>query len=534
MSLGETDCMDKSDEKFYSIGELYCAYYPLNMQCDEYLAYNHYWSCGDGQYIPWQDRMALQTTFPDRKECFNLRNLYYMCELWRPSPSSLLWWSSNLWTAGNGMCQSEGWDDYSFDMHQDMSDTDRCTYVIRCALSDGVEVDCPCDRKNCSEVLKTVCDEKMLYQYPPKGALLAPHIFTFYNWTQRSNWVDPTPDEWQLDGTIKCRGFEASSTNRFSINYETLTIKTRQFDYLPCIISNGLIRRNYTSLHKFHDLCWANESLTFSNRSYAFYDICTSNGRECIAQYRIKDKIQDCSSGEDESSSVITKDLCWNLRNHRFRCSHEQDSCINALHIGTGIALCRNRFDESLHGTGVSLSGVLCLFREDPNCQLLKEYIANSWMKNSTSGIQAGSSLNEPSYRLQFRLYCDSFWSLPQHSDESSKFCQYWVCLPSEYQCRTGQCIQLEWVCDGEWDCSDASDEEAIVLVPRWSKHNARLKSKSRGTHKRMRDALLEATSFCLMQYRCSSVSMLLSQHHTCYRYSEVKSTTMHSSGTNR
>lgn len=33
-------------------------------------------------------------------------------------------------------------------------------------------------------------------------------------------------------------------------------------------------------------------------------------------------------------------------------------------------------------------------------------------------------------------------------------------CQPNEVSCRNGDCIQKIWVCDGEKDCKDGSDEE--------------------------------------------------------------------------
>ena len=34
-------------------------------------------------------------------------------------------------------------------------------------------------------------------------------------------------------------------------------------------------------------------------------------------------------------------------------------------------------------------------------------------------------------------------------------------CLAYEYRCQlVGTCIPTEWLCDGELDCSDSSDEE--------------------------------------------------------------------------
>ncbi|UJR17797.1 hypothetical protein I4U23_004696 [Adineta vaga] len=50
--------------------------------------------------------------------------------------------------------------------------------------------------------------------------------------------------------------------------------------------------------------------------------------------------------------------------------------------------------------------------------------------------------------------------------DENITMCQSaWICRQEQWQCFTGQCIDIDWVLDGEWDCSDASDEENMFPI---------------------------------------------------------------------
>ena len=59
------------------------------------------------------------------------------------------------------------------------------------------------------------------------------------------------------------------------------------------------------------------------------------------------------------------------------------------------------------------------------------------------------------------------------HIDEDRYYCQAWICREDQFRCQTGQCIPIDWICDGEWDCSDASDE--FGLPDKWTGHNEHL-----------------------------------------------------------
>jgi len=132
-------------------------------------------------------------------------------------------------------------------------------------------------------------------------------------------------------------------------------------------------------------------------------------------------------------------------------------------------------------GTGSSLRNQLSCFQDqNDGCHHVKACIQHS--STSTINQTYNTSLvtfqrEDTIKRLPYYRYCDSFWDLLGHVDEDSSACRQWICPKHQhqYQCQTGQCIRVGWACDGEWDCSDASDEEAIVLVKQWSDHNKNL-----------------------------------------------------------
>jgi hypothetical protein len=232
--------------------------------------------------------------------------------------------------------------------------------------------------------------------------------------------------------------------------------------------------RDFSSPRQNDKFCW-NDSLTFSGRPYAVNpDICTNSG-ECISQYRIHDGTQECYDGQDEIM-LLDKNYCTgNVGRHRFQCFNDEHKCLPLRIFGVG--RCSNKYDRSWYGSGADLRLQFpCHKEQKTDCHLMKAYIQQSSTWNSSYNSSLVNSQQQvPMDRMPFRFYCDSFWNLDKHVDEMPSSCQYWICQNNQYQCRTGQCIDFNWVCDGEWDCSDASDEEAIFLVEKPSIHNARL-----------------------------------------------------------
>jgi hypothetical protein len=446
--------MDLSDERM-DMAFPPCSYVPGSMKCEERVCPRRYWSCGDGQCIRGIDRIS-QSNIVDRY-CENMREFYYICET-HPY--------MQLWTQSNGLC----WDLFRYDDQPDINNThlnneEKCTYLIRCVLSQGFGHGCPCSHKNCSLVMPDVCKADSLYKYP-FGRLFRPYIMTYYKINQPQ--IKYRPDAFSFIGSIKCRGFHGKTMEEIRMD-EMDWLKFRTFpliDFHFCNSEN--IIRDYESPIQYDKLCW-NESLTMNRRHYAFFDICTKS-QECISQYRIGDGHFDC--GEKEPLFLTNKDLCSNLQKHRFQCSNLQSSCLPVRELGDRWEDCENGYDEFVDGLGESIFEIECKQQDDDGCRFLRDYVG----RDSYMNISDSSSKNMLKTMVNsFQSYCDTFWNLPFHFDELSDHCQEWKCRRDQYQCRTGQCIEIDWLCDGEWDCPDASDEQAVNLNFQRLFHNEHL-----------------------------------------------------------
>ncbi|XP_017128935.1 very low-density lipoprotein receptor isoform X2 [Drosophila elegans] len=62
---------------------------------------------------------------------------------------------------------------------------------------------------------------------------------------------------------------------------------------------------------------------------------------------------------------------------------------------------------------------------------------------------------------IPIRFVCDGASDCPDHSDERLEECKFTesTCSQEQFRCSTGKCIPQRWVCDRENDCADGSDE---------------------------------------------------------------------------
>ena len=450
--------MDRSDET--DSEGLECFNLPRPTECDDVIIGRTYWSCGDGEQITASSRWPFQREISNIMHCNNLRNFNYMCETYIYEP---------VWTLANGMCEfEEGYDDPRYSMAtMNISSIETCVYLLKCALTGGFERDCPCGKtKSCRDLMTIYCDNKQYIQFPQSG-LVRPYIHTFYK--VKDDYRDKKPDEFVLHGSLKCRGYRGqvpeNSNKTLVLLSLTALILINQKDFRFC--THRDIEKNTSSLvYSFPANCW-NDSRTFSSLSYNIANVCLK-WDECISTYRIKDGEIDCIEKLDEVVHLSTSP-CMKIQRHRFQCSPTEFSCFIPKNLVSRASDCTNKFDQYAYGYGILLRDISCNNRKDDGCRFLKTYIEQSSMNVTVDDDNFQSTES-----IRHNAYCDSLWDKFPPIDEQPIHCKDWICREGQFQCKTDQCIPFEWVCDGEWDCSDASDEQGIFIYEDvWNRHQS-------------------------------------------------------------
>lgn len=155
---------------------------------------------------------------------------------------------------------------------------------------------------------------------------------------------------------------------------------------------------------------------------------------------------------------------CSSVEKHRYQCLNKNASCLTVLNIENGMFQCSPYFPvESVYETKKDLKDRQCKSKGSDDCRFIRQYISQS--RKSSSFVNTTNITKTVDKAIHFWSYCDSIWDMDYGADEIN--CYEWKCHPDFlfYQCRTGQCIPFDWLCNGEWDCSDGSDEEGFQLL---------------------------------------------------------------------
>ncbi|CAF1643605.1 unnamed protein product, partial [Adineta ricciae] len=499
---GDYDCMDWTDElPFDDYNGDVCRFAPNPMLCDEHICQHDWFSCGDGQCIHGLFRIAFDSDFSHYSPgCYNKRHLNYMCEVNTSRPA---------WTLESGLCligqpyNDSRYPPWNMMESSRLSSEEICEYLLRCILSDNFEADCPCQSRNCTELMMDVClSNDGLVSYPPAG-LINPNLAFYYDYRQLS--TDRRVKIMEFSGSLKCQGYHFQSHTPIREKYSIRRFLNPRIYHTLCMANTSNTGfQNFTSPLKFDKFCW-NESLTFNGRPYRVNSEVCQNTGECISQYRIRDGHDDCINEQDENTYFNVSYCTGNVGKHRFQCFNSEHQCLMLSSIGTNRYKCSNNYDVLWYGNGLSLSQISkCSKKTTSDCARLKEYVIQSSQATLFNNLSIVNEREDMTAELvHFRLYCDTFWHLPHQLDELTSSCKHWICSEDQYQCQTGQCIDIDWVCDGEWDCSDASDEEAMIGIKNFSDHNARLlKSNPRHEDCKKKYASRPFSSLCNTEYQ--------------------------------
>jgi len=315
--------------------------------------------------------------------------------------------TDRLWTLPNGRCILV--DKYDVLNLENITNGDKCQFLLKCGFYQGTEKRCPCGRyfSPCFSSLDNLCSiEPIPY---PKGGIISPYLLFLYDRRIPYFELKKAPDWVQMNGTIKCRGFSVNINRQDTFGFLSTL---RLVEYFLCTLAQeeSVIDNNGYDQHCNY------QSRTFNNRSYHFIDVCKVS-KECISAYRIRDGIPNCADIMDETQYLDIQDICLNNHRYRFRCSLEEPTCLSVTALGNSRENCKNKFDELWMGTNRKLSDLACNSESKEDCDSLRQYIESSWSFNDIN--QSISQL-----RIPFRAYCDTFWSLASKEDENSSECR--------------------------------------------------------------------------------------------------------------
>lgn len=140
---------------------------------------------------------------------------------------------------------------------------------------------------------------------------------------------------------------------------------------------------------------------------------------QCVLKNWVCDGEADCKDGADEVNCTLPR-----CEEHEYQCNNSR--CVDALLVCNGNDECGDNSDE--------------LGCESPTC-----------LPGMFQCVTSGKCVS-------IKNKCDGLDDCPDGEDEDG--C-YRTCFAGEFRCLDGSCIPMNWVCDKDNDCNDNSDETA-------------------------------------------------------------------------
>ncbi|CAF1561449.1 unnamed protein product [Adineta ricciae] len=329
--------------------------------------------------------------------CLSGRDQYFMCETHK---------TVQLWTMSNGRCSTGGHESYEGLLTMNASIEKQCEFLLKCALSQGKDNSCVCFKSTeCEKNIEQICSPIIPY---PNKSIIAPFLFFFYNRTR--NWQSKLPDFILINGTIRC--------------HDTFVTVIKTIPFATDFNSRQIIQIHFCQ--PLRNVSWLQnvQPKRICHRANDSTDRC-EEWNSCMSKSRINDGWLNCLNKQDEivQTKIEIENSCSQVRRHRFHCSIEQPTCLSVSNLGDSNADCRNKFDQLWFGEDREISSISCNNEKQDECLFLRRYI-------------------------------------DQGEDENLFDCQqFWICPERQRRCGTGQCILQSWLSDGDWDCTDVSDE---------------------------------------------------------------------------
>ncbi|CAF2101477.1 unnamed protein product [Rotaria magnacalcarata] len=266
---GEFDCLNWSDEIQFK-NDKECIGDKPSAECDDRLCQLRQWSCGDGQCI--SDRWGFQKELSSDDECVSRREQYFMCEM----NAKMI-----QWTMPNGLCDLS--EEYTEPPTINRNESEQCEYLLKCALSQGVDKGCPClESVDCVNYFQKNCTLEYI-RYPAGGILGAYGSLLFIR-DQLLNYAQPHLIS--INGTIRCR--DALVTIRQDISFNTSWSAHRLVEEIFCSQKRNT---SFSQIipHMITDRCSRlDESTNICNESH-----------QCLSITRLRDGFSDCLNGMD-------------------------------------------------------------------------------------------------------------------------------------------------------------------------------------------------------------------------------------------